>query len=98
MALLAMPLIVSNLGSEMLYILEQRLGAQAVADEKATMVLKELVLAMFAEDFVDSLFKPQQIYSLEATHEIFGRIAHSSIMRLSEARCATCTSCCLWTS
>jgi len=35
--------------------------------------------------FIEELFKPQEIYSLQSTRQIFDRLAHSSIMRLNES-------------
>lgn len=40
---------------------------------------------MFSAKFITELMKPQEIYSSSSTQEIFDRLAHSSIMRLSES-------------
>ena len=42
-------------------------------------------MALFNEDFVKALTVPQQAYSETSLRQIFDRLAHSSIMRLSEA-------------
>ena len=86
MASIAMPLVVVNLGAEMLYILDQRLKAQCIADDKSRQVLNDVVRTWFDHKFVEALFKPQQLYSLTATREVFERLAHSSIMRLNSSR------------
>ena len=86
MSLLVMPLIVVNLGAEMVYILDQRLKAQCIAEDKSRMVLNDVVRTWFDNKFIDELFKPQQLYSLTATRQIFERLAHSSIMRLNQSR------------
>lgn len=39
---------------------------------------------MFNRQFVHELFKPQDAYTLPAVRSVFDRLAHSSIMRLSE--------------
>eukprot|EP00668_Euglena_longa_P011244 GGOE01013633.1.p1 GENE.GGOE01013633.1~~GGOE01013633.1.p1 ORF type:complete len:379 (-),score=69.62 GGOE01013633.1:281-1417(-) len=85
MSLLAMPFLVTNLGGEMIFILEQRLHAQNIPKEKSNKVLQDVSTAMFSQKFVAELIKPQEIYSPSATREIFDRLAHSSIMRLSES-------------
>lgn len=85
-----MPLLVVNLGAEMVYILHQRLKAQCIAEDKAHMVLNDVVRTWFDNSFIEELFKPQELYSLTATREIFGRLAHSSIMRLNQSRYAAC--------
>lgn len=87
MALLAMPLIVTNLGCEMVYILDQRLKAQSIPTDKAAKVLRDVVATMFDATYVDKLFSPQEMYTVSSTRKIFDRLAHSSIMRLSESRC-----------
>lgn len=87
MSLLGMPWIVINLGCEMVYILEQRLKAQGVAPDKALKVLQDIVRTLFDRSFVrEKLFVPQEMYSMHSTRKIFDRLAHSSIMRLSESR------------
>ncbi len=55
------------------------------AQEKAVKVITDIVRTMFNPKFVDELFKPQELYSSTSTRQIFDRIAHSSIMRLSES-------------
>lgn len=80
-----MSLLILNLGGEMLYILEQRLHAQSVADDKSSKVLQDVVATMFSEKFVAELFKPQRVYTVTATRQIFDRLAHSSIMRLNQS-------------
>jgi hypothetical protein len=87
MSLLAMPWVVLNLGSEMVYILEQRLRAQNVPWDKSCRVLHDVARTLFDRSFVsDKLFVAQPMYSPASTRKIFARLAHSSIMRLSEAR------------
>lgn len=86
MALHAMPFVMINLGTEMVYILEQRLKAQQIPLEKGNKVLKEVVLTMFDPLFYEEVFRPQEVYTIGATRQIFDRLAHSSIMRLSTAR------------
>mmetsp|Transcript_40029 Transcript_40029/g.66654 ORF Transcript_40029/g.66654 Transcript_40029/m.66654 type:complete len:378 (+) Transcript_40029:36-1169(+) len=85
MSLLSMPFLVTNLGGEMIFILEQRLHAQNIPKEKSNKVLQDVSRAMFSQKFINELTKPQEIYSSSATREIFDRLAHSSIMRLSES-------------
>ncbi|KAK9806807.1 hypothetical protein WJX72_003504 [[Myrmecia] bisecta] len=83
MSLIAMPLVVANLGAEMLYILDQRLKAQCIADDKASKVLDDVVKGWVDNRFIEELFKPQEVYSLASTRLVMERLAHSSIMRLS---------------
>lgn len=83
-ALVCMPLLVINLGGEMLYILEQRLRAQNISSEKAMKVLGDVASAMYDETFMKELFVPQPIYTKGPTRHIFDRLAHSSVMRLNK--------------
>eukprot|EP01006_Ploeotia_vitrea_P005535 TRINITY_DN11794_c0_g1_i1.p1 TRINITY_DN11794_c0_g1~~TRINITY_DN11794_c0_g1_i1.p1 ORF type:complete len:377 (-),score=50.37 TRINITY_DN11794_c0_g1_i1:141-1271(-) len=85
MSLLAMPFLVINFGGEMIYILEQRLHAQNIASTKSGKVLQDVARAMFNPKFITELMKPQLLYDEKSTREIFDRLAHSSIMRLSES-------------
>jgi hypothetical protein len=82
-SLYAMPVIVLNMGAEMIYILEQRLHAQKVPHDKRTKVLVDVVKTMYSRRFVTELFKPQKVYSNGQTRQIFDKLAHSSIMRLN---------------
>ena len=52
-SLLAMPLVVVNLGVEMLYIIEQRLAAQKIPGSKAKLVIEDLTNALLNDQLVD---------------------------------------------
>jgi hypothetical protein len=41
---------------------------------------------MFDTEYAEKLFSPQEVYTLSSTRKIFEKLAHSSIMRLSESR------------
>jgi len=79
-----MPCIIINFAGEMFYILEQRLRAQNIPKDKAERVLDDLAAITFNQTFVDEMFRPQYTYSMAAVKQVFYKIAHSSIMRLSE--------------
>lgn len=69
----------------MVYILEQRLQAQKIPEAKGQKVLSDVVRTMYYPRFIEELFKPQEMYSIQSTRQIFDRLAHSSIMRLNES-------------
>ena len=69
----------------MVYILAQRLSAQNVAVDKSKRVLQDVVRTMYNPIFVQELFRPQEVYTMQSTRQIFDRLAHSSIMRLNES-------------
>ncbi|KAM5320464.1 protein OSCP1 isoform 2-T2 [Glossophaga mutica] len=85
MSMRTLPLLFLNLGGEMLYILDQRLRAQNIPGDKARRVLHDIVLTMFNKNFIEELFKPQELYSKKALRTIYDRLAHASIMRLNQA-------------
>ncbi|CAI9738931.1 Hypothetical predicted protein [Octopus vulgaris] len=85
MSLRTLPALILNLGGEMMYILDQRLHAQNVMEDKTQKVLQEIVGTMFSKHFMDELFRLQPVYSKKAMRAVFDRIAHSSVMRLNAA-------------
>jgi len=82
---MTMPVLIINMGGEMVYILEQRLQAQKIPPQKGEKVLNDVVRTMYYPRFIEELFKPQEMYSIQSTRQIFDRLAHSSIMRLNES-------------
>merc|ERR1711971_1063063 len=81
----AMPMLIINMGGEMVYILEQRLQAQNVPVDKAKRVLQDVIRTMYNPKFIAELFRSQEVYTVHSTRQIFDRLAHSSIMRLNES-------------
>ena len=69
----------------MVYILAQRLQAQNVPSDKSKRVLQDVIRTMYNPMFITELFRPQDVYSMQSTRQIFDRLAHSSIMRLNES-------------
>lgn len=51
-------------------------------------MLVDVARTMFDKHYVDKLFAPQELYPMSSVRKIFDRLAHSSIMRLSESRSA----------
>eukprot|EP00903_Cladosiphon_okamuranus_P008100 g7808.t1 len=82
---LVLPMVVLNMGGEMVNILHQRLNAQNVEVDKRSAVLRDVICTMYAPKFIEELFKPQDMYSEKATREVFYKLAHSSVMRLNES-------------
>jgi hypothetical protein len=42
-----------------------------------------VVKTMLSQKFVQELFRPQEMYSMVSTRQIFEKLAHSSIMKLN---------------
>eukprot|EP00483_Globobulimina_turgida_P005312 UN05322 len=81
--LMVNPLIVLNMGTEMIYILQERLRAQKIAADKASRVLLDTVSSLFGLTMIDTIFKQSRIYQSSVLRELFHQITHSSIMRLN---------------
>ncbi|XP_052389336.1 protein OSCP1-like [Carassius gibelio] len=90
-----LPLLIINLGGEMIYILDQRLRAQDENDDETQRgrwtdddrkrVMNDIVGTMFNKAFLGELLRPQDLYSHRALRTVLTRIAHASIMRLNPA-------------
>jgi len=78
-----LPFIVLNLGSEMVFILDQRLRAQEIGTDRSQKVLQDVVKTMLSKKFVEELFRHQEMYSMTSTKQIFEKLAHSSIIKLN---------------
>ena len=52
--------------------------------DRSIKVLDDIVKTMLASVFVDELFRPQAMYTMNATKAIFKKLAHSSIMKLND--------------
>ncbi|XP_066153297.1 protein OSCP1 isoform X1 [Euwallacea fornicatus] len=82
MSLYSTPFLVINLGSEMIFVIAQRLQAQNIAEERAILVLEDLIAGLTSNRLIKDLMKPQQAYSSEAVRDIIETIANSSSMKL----------------
>ncbi|KAJ8935117.1 hypothetical protein NQ314_013013 [Rhamnusium bicolor] len=76
------PFLVLNLGSEMIFVIAQRLQAQNIPHERATLVLEEIISVLISKSLIADLMKPQATYSHENVREIVEDVTQSSAMRL----------------
>ncbi|XP_078486000.1 protein OSCP1-like [Ciona intestinalis] len=83
MASKALPILFYNLGGEMLYVLDQRLKAQNIAEDRSIQVIEEIVSTMFNPQLFKEMMKPQDLYSKQAMRNMFSKLVHSSIMRVN---------------
>jgi hypothetical protein len=51
----------------MIYILDQRLRAQEIGNERSQKVLQDVVKTMLSKKFVEELFRAQEMYSMVST-------------------------------
>lgn len=79
-----MPFLILNLGVEMIFVLNSRLRAQAVAADKAAEVLADVGTNLFGSAFIEELFTPQPVYTSGAVLQIVTALSSSTVMRLSE--------------
>ena len=77
------PFIILNLGAEMVYILDQRLRSQDISHDRSQKVLQDIIKSMLNDKFMTELFRPQTMYTVVSTRQIFEKLAHSSIMKLN---------------
>ena len=78
-----MPVLIANLGCEMIYVLCSRLKAQSVAEDKSIKVINDVVCSLFEQKFVSELFIGQEIAKHSSVKQLFEKLAHSSIMKLN---------------
>ncbi|CAH0564154.1 unnamed protein product [Brassicogethes aeneus] len=76
------PFLVLNLGSEMIFVVAQRLQAQNITQERAALVLEEIISALVSKQLITELIKPQSAYNHENIRDIIEDITQSSVMRL----------------
>jgi hypothetical protein len=81
--LMAMPILIYNLGGEMLYILCSRLKAQKIAGNKSSQVIHDVVATLFNEKCLTEMLKHDKIHTHQQVRKFFEKLAHSSIMRLN---------------
>ncbi|KAL6727923.1 hypothetical protein Aduo_009759 [Ancylostoma duodenale] len=86
MSLKCFPLLYVNMAGEMIYILEQRIKNQKnISEEKGDLVLHDIISQTLKQKYLHEIFKPQNMFSRRHMRAMFERLAHSSIMRLSES-------------
>ncbi|CAL1267099.1 unnamed protein product [Larinioides sclopetarius] len=79
----ALPIIFINLSGEMIYVIQQRLEAQNISEDKSRKVIQDIISTMLNDQFIKELFEPQHMYSRSAMQSVFEKLVHSSIMRLN---------------
>jgi len=80
-----MPLLVFNLGAEMVYIIRRRQQAQKVEAEHAQRVLDDIMRCLCeTEHFGCEIFTPQRLPTYEEARTSFDRLAHCSVMKLTK--------------
>uniref|UniRef100_A0A0K8U7X1 Protein OSCP1 n=1 Tax=Bactrocera latifrons TaxID=174628 RepID=A0A0K8U7X1_BACLA len=79
-----------NLGCEMLYVIDQRLKAQQICEEKSTQVIHDVTVVLLEPKFLDSLIvgsthHNSQLLTVDHCKYMLNDIATSSIMRLDKS-------------
>ncbi|XP_060767361.1 protein OSCP1a [Neoarius graeffei] len=85
MSLMTMPILIINLGGEMLYVLEQRLRIQNEPEKKIKKVMTDIVSVMFSKEFMGQLMQPQEIYSPQSLRAMLTHLTHIPIMKLNSS-------------
>lgn len=86
MSFFACPLLVINLGCEMIFILNQRLHAQNIESSRQKKVLRDIFNAFTQNSFMNSFVKSKEILSPSDAKIIFTKLAHTSFIELNECR------------
>ncbi|XP_014097651.2 uncharacterized protein OSCP1 [Bactrocera oleae] len=79
-----------NLGCEMLYVIDQRLKAQQICEEKSTQVIHDVTVVLLEPKFLDSLIvgsthHNSQLLTVDHCKYMLNDVATSSIMRLDKS-------------
>ncbi|XP_037941523.1 uncharacterized protein LOC119685438 [Teleopsis dalmanni] len=79
-----------NLGCEMLYVIDQRLKAQQIAEEKSIQVMHDIINVLLETKFIDSLMRGSvhsnaQLFKVNQCKFMLKDVATCSLMRLDEA-------------
>lgn len=60
----AMPILILNLGVEMIYVLCSRLKAQNIQSDKSSKVINDVVISLFDKKFMTEIRKKQNVKTL----------------------------------
>ncbi|XP_067627555.1 uncharacterized protein OSCP1 [Eurosta solidaginis] len=79
-----------NLGCEMLYVIDQRLKAQQISEEKSIQVIHDVTVVLLEPKFIDSLIvgsmnENSQLLTADHCKYMLNDVATSSIMRLDKS-------------
>lgn len=80
-----MPLLIYNLGCEMIYVLSSRLKAQNIGEDKQKRVIIDVANSLFDKKFMSQIQKRQEIARHISVKQLFEKMAHSSIMKLNSS-------------
>ncbi len=58
---MAMPILITNLGVEMIYVLCSRLKAQNIPSDKSSKVINDVVISLFDKKFMTEVRKKQNV-------------------------------------
>ena len=58
---MAMPILITNLGIEMIYVLCSRLKAQNIPSDKSAKVINDVIISLFDKKFMNEIRKKQNV-------------------------------------
>ncbi|KOB72101.1 putative Oxidored-nitro domain-containing protein [Operophtera brumata] len=76
--------IVVNLGCEMAFVIDQRLKAQSIPNDRSERVLTDLVTVLLHRKLLDELFLPQPVAQHAVIKQLLQDISSTSIMKLDD--------------
>ncbi|QDZ20359.1 organic solute transport protein [Chloropicon primus] len=83
MSLYGVPFLLTNLGAQTIYVIDQRLRDQNIPITKAQRILGDICAVLFSESLWDQVITPQDLYTSESTRSVLEKIVHSSLIKLN---------------
>ncbi|KAJ8712221.1 hypothetical protein PYW07_005063 [Mythimna separata] len=80
----ATPFLAVNLGCEMIFVIDQRLKAQNISQDKSEKVLTDVTTVLLHPKLLDELFTPQPVAAHALIKQLLQDISTSSIMKLDD--------------
>ena len=85
MSLYGIPFLLTNLGAQTIYVIDQRLRDQNIPPPKAQRILGDICAVLFSENLWDQIISPQDLYTSNSTRSVLEKIVHSSLIKLNAA-------------
>ncbi|OAF65189.1 hypothetical protein A3Q56_07101, partial [Intoshia linei] len=73
---------ICNMGTEMLYVLDERLHDDSLSHDIANTTIGDIIIAMFNHRATSSLFQPQELISVKDLKNVFYKFIEASEMTL----------------
>ena len=85
MSLYGVPFLLTHLGAQTVYVIDQRLRDQKIPEQKAQRIVCDICAILFSENLWNQISSPQEMYTSESTRSVVEKIVHSSLIKLNAA-------------